>query len=499
MSDHGLDSTGRRLDRRSFVKYAGTGGAAAILAGCKRPGYSGWPRDTPTDRSPPQPLAGTTVGIGCLAPGPDSTPPGRSMWHSAQLAAADINRNGVPGIGGRGILGAKLEPFPGDTEASPETGRSEFERLVERENCEATVGTFRTAVTRNCLDAMSETETPHLTTGALGPSLGRLVAEQYDRYKWQFRPGPLNATRLGEATLKLLAGRADALRWRSVAVLVEEGAPLDGLAEVLDDSIRDVVEEVPLLRRTARGRTDWTGLYDEVASGGVDLVLQFRRQLDTTPVEQWAAGERPFELGGLDIGLQAHDVWGRTDGACRYAFTMNTATPRTTNTPRTRGYMSRYDGAYDDYPIYAGPVTYDAVRAYATAMARYVREEGLARVPTGAEMVDALETYPFEHGVVMPTIEFTTEQATFGHEVRWDATDEPPAPDGMGVPVWQQWQANPADDYGVMESFAPERNRTAAYAFPDWIDYPDDHPANAERTAGRVRSAGTVTGRRGPR
>jgi branched-chain amino acid transport system substrate-binding protein len=106
----------------------------------------------------------------------------------------------------------------------------------------------------------------------------------------------------------VLARHADELRWRSAAVLVEDGGPLDGLAEVLNDSIRNVVDEVPLFRRTARDRTDWTGVYDEAASADVDLVLQFRRQLDTTPVKQWATQERPFELGGLDIGLQAHEA-----------------------------------------------------------------------------------------------------------------------------------------------------------------------------------------------
>jgi hypothetical protein len=179
---------------------------------------------------------------------------------------------------------------------------------------------------------------------------------------------------------------------------------------------------------------------------------------------------------------------------------MNTATPQTTNTPRTREYMARYNEAYRSYPIYAGPVTYDAVRAYATAIAKYVRDNELTRVPTGAEMVDALETYPFEHGAVLLTLEFTPEQATFAHGAEWDSTIEPSALGEMGVPVWQQWQANPhpTDDYGVMEAFAPERNRTAAYAFPDWTDYPDDHPANAEHTADRVVGAGTAADRRSP-
>ncbi|WP_276258711.1 ABC transporter substrate-binding protein [Haloglomus litoreum] len=490
MAEESGDAGGGR-DRRSFLKYAGAGGAAAVAAGCKtrdNPGGGGGfespagnATSTGSGTPAPQPLAGESINIGCLAPQPESFPVGQSMWNSMQLAVEDINQNGVPGIGGRGILGAKLNAKSGNTEASPGTGLNEFNRLVQAEGCKTTFGTFLTQVTLQCFNAMKATQTVHITTAAAGPKPGRIVHERYDEFKWHFRAGPINSFDLARAELEFLNLYADKLGWDSAAVLIENIAPFDPFAELLEPNIGEFFDDVPVFKRSSSGTTNWTPLFDEVESSGADVNLIAQALTGTAAVKQWANQNRDFEMGGISLPAQIYEFWEEVSGACQYIFTMNAVTPQTTNTPRTQDFMKRYRKKFDTYPVYSGPITFDAVKAYAVAMARYVLDNDLERIPTNEEMVDALETYKFDQGTILPEIKFTPPEADYAHEPAWTSMKE------TGVPVWQQWQIDEdiAEDYGVMHSFAPEQNKTSPYAYPDWIDYPSDHPANTEGPPGK--------------
>ncbi|PSP97832.1 hypothetical protein BRC89_10510 [Halobacteriales archaeon QS_4_70_19] len=467
--------------RRSFLKYAGAGGAAALAAGCKErdrqggSGFEGTVGGANNDgTAPPTPLSGNTIRIGNLAPQPESFPVGQSMWNSMQLAVQDINQNGVPGIGGRGILGAKLEPFSGNTEASPGTAQSEFKRLVQKKGCKTTFGTFLTQSTLQCFNPMKATRTVHLTTAAAGPKPGRIVSERYDEFKWHFRAGPIHSYDLARAELEFLNIYADKLGWKKGAALIENIAPFDPFAELLKPELGNIFDEVPVFKRSSSGTTNWTPLFDEVGSSGADINLIAQALTGTSAVKQWANQNRQFEMGGISVPAQIYEFWEEVSGACRYVFTMNAVTPQTTNTPLTQGFMKRYNKKFDTYPVYSGPITYDAVRAYATAMARYVLDNDMKEVPTNEQMVEALEQYKFKEGTILPEIKFTPPDADYAHEPQWTSMKE------TGVPVWQQWQVDKEirDGYGVMHSFAPEQNKTSDYAYPDWIDYPSDHPAN---------------------
>ena len=94
---------GGRLDRRSVLKYGGSGAVAAGLAGCQSPqnpypgsGLRGSGDDDPVpgpvDGGGEGLLSGRTVRIGILAP--MNLPLGQSMWDGARLAAKQLNADG---------------------------------------------------------------------------------------------------------------------------------------------------------------------------------------------------------------------------------------------------------------------------------------------------------------------------------------------------------------------------------------------------------------------
>lgn len=494
-------NTPGRVSRRGFLKYTGAGAAGVALAGCQEqpdetPG--GGSTVTGGGGSEPAPLQGQTVRIGTLAPQPESLPLGSSILRSAVMAAEKLNSEGVAGTDTdwTGIAGAEVKvpqthdaPLSGNTEVSPGTGREEFYRLVQEENVDATVGVFLTQVLLQLLQPISQTQTIHLTTGAAGPKASRIVSkdQRYDEFKYHFRPGPINSFDLAKAELEFVRLYADRLGWERVAVLTENINPFDPFQEGLEQGfggeppLEELVDDVPIFKRTSSGTTDWTPVFDEVEAADVDIALVHQALTGTTSVKQWFNQKRDFEMGGIHVPDQVYEYWGEVDGACRYTFTMNAVTPQTTNTPRTQPYMKRYQKKYDTFPTYTGPITYDAVRIYAQAMETAVVEEGLSTVPDSDTMVEYLEDLTFTNGIVLPKFQFTPPEAKYAHDPKWTCMAEDTCGEAStGVPVYQQWQLDPeiTEDYGVMHSFAPEQNQTAEYSFPHWIDYPDDHPAN---------------------
>lgn len=463
----------RRVGRRDLLKYTGAGATGVALAGCKtRPEPE---RQGSTDGTPDPdagPLGGQTIKIGVLAPTPESFPIGTSMVDSAKLAVEDINANG-------GIAGATVEMEVGNTEASPGTGRQEFVRLVQREGVDVTFGTFLTQVTLQCFQPMSQTETIHLTTAAAGPKPAAVVNQQYDKYKYHFRVGPINSYDLAKAELEFLDLYAKDLGWEKVAPLIENIGPFDPFAELLDENIADLVEPVATpkdsnVRRTSSGTTNWTPIWDQVENADADIALIAQALTGTASIKQWYNQNRQFEMGGISVPAQVYEFWKEVGGACQYVFTMNAITPQTTNTKRTQPWMKRYREQFDTYPVYSGPITYDGIRVYTKAVENAVKDLGVSQLPKSDELIPYLEDVRFTDGIVLKEFQFTPKDAKYAHDPQWTSMQE------TGVPVWQQWQMDEEvkSDYGTMHSFAPEQNKTAPYSFPEWIDYPSNHPAN---------------------
>lgn len=456
--------SGGGVSRRALLSGAGLAGAAAF-AGCsalqddQRGDGSSGGSPAGTAGTDGQPLAGGTLKLGVLAPLPDANPVGEALAEGARLAAAEINGDG-------GVLGADLEVVVGDTEASPNTGRNEYRRLVRQEGCHATVGVFLTQVLMQVLEPMRQERSVHLTVGAAGPQPARQVAERYEELKYQFRVGPLNAVDLADATLEFLERHAGRLGWETGALLVEDVGALDDYYQHLEGKIGQHLDATT--EQISPGIREWGSIYDKVENRGLDVLFVGQSVSGTSAVVQWAREERSFEYGGLHVPAQIPEFYRETNGKAEYVFTMNAVTPESENTDRTRPFMERYRQENDALPAPTGPMAYDAVGIYADAVRRAVQSEGLSEPPDGDVLVPYLEETAYTGGVILPEFRFTGPDAEFAHDPAWSCTAEATCgDDAAGVPVWQQWQAR--DDRGVQAVFAPGANKTAEYQKPPWI------------------------------
>lgn len=453
-SDRATHPPSRPLDRRRFLKITGAGFGATGIAGCGGDGNGDGGEDA---------LEGETLTIGLLTLLPEQELLGESMLRSAEMAVDHINEGGGiferPGDGD-GVLGAELDVEVGDTQMSPSTGLEEHRRLTYEEEVDVTVGVFLNSVLHNVMDSIAEQRTLHITTGAPSPRVSQMVADDYDRYKYHFRAGPTNAYELSRAIGEFLElYNDDVMQWDSAAFLFEDQEAFDPFYETVQDDVADHVD-VGTYMRTDENTTNWSPIYDNLESEGVDCAFVFQALSGLSSVTQWADQERAFEFGGLHLFSQFTEFWEETDGNTEYVFTMNSVTPQTENTEYTQPYMEEFVDRYGFVPAYAGTLTYNAVYYYAEA----VRELG-----TGdpEELIPFLEEVEFDFSLISPTFGFHGRDAEYPHDPAWqcmEACDDP-----AGVPLWQQWQAGD-DDEGVMECFAPDANKTADYQRPDWID-----------------------------
>lgn len=439
---------GDHRGRRQFLKGAGTGAAAAVLAGCSwiQGDGSGDATSSGTGTGSGTPdLSGETLRVGVLALAPDGNPLGEGMVNGAKLAARQLS--------GEGVLGADVEVVPADTQGSPGTAIQEYRRLTREERVDLTTGVFLDQVLGGLLPRIAQSETLHFTTAAIGLNPAKRIAEDYERFKYHFRPGPMNVAQIADAQLAFLEQHADRLGWKSAALVVEDLGEFDPFYERVKANAGNHLD-VAVDGRTATDLRDWRPVFDNVEEAGADLMLVGQSISGVAAVKIWGQQKRPFEYGGLHVPSQIDSFWQEVNGVCEHVFTMTAVTPRSENTSRTQEFMQAYRDAFGNTPGYVGPTTYDAVLMYADA----VRETGST---DPEQLIPYLEDRTFTDGVLAPEHEFQGPDAEFPHD---------PAPGPLqesGLPLWHQWQERNGE--GVQAVFAPEQHKMADYRKPPWI------------------------------
>lgn len=431
------------MRRRELLSAAGVG-ATVGLAGCQ------FGRTSGHQPGADLPLWDREITVGVLAPKNETLPVGNAIANGARLAAERINADG-------GIAGASLELKVVDTEFTPSTAAAEHRRLCEDVGCDLTVGLFVGSAVLESLPSISEQETVHLTTGSLDGRPGEHVAEEYDAFRYHFRPGVPNYHYLGAAIAEFAANNAADFGWERSAVLTENIGELTPFHDALADGVSDHLDV-----RFAE-RPSWVNapLMDYIEEEGCDVALSGFALGGTTAVNMWAQQERDFALGGLHLPAMVPGYWETTEGNVESVFTVGGLTDGAHNTGRTQQFVADYRRRFGRPPAYTGATTYDALRIYRQAVERLVGYED-SDLPEQDAIVESLESVTFTDGVVYPRFEFTGAGADRVHEPVWESmrTD--------GVPIVQQWQTD-AEGEPAIESIAPGRHRTASYQAPPWL------------------------------
>ena len=386
--------------------------------------------------------------MGVLAPVPTENPIGASIANGVRLAAQEITSGDTLGD-------TEVSVTVKDTKEQPQTGRTRYGELIRQENVDVTMGVFTSEVLLALMDDIAGSQTPHMTTGAASPEASAQVNSNYEKYKYHFRTGPINAHHLGQNLVDFMDAKQSELGWESVAVLVEDYKWTEPVSDVLNDSLSDTGVDIAMNRRYPSGTEDFNPIYNEVENSGADAAFISMAHTGTAAVLQWAQQQRPFEFGGIHVPMQLPSYYGAVKGACAYGVTQNSATPQAEVTSKTVPFSNAYNEEFGSYPVYTGYISYDAMYQYANVVANGGDLGGDA-VVSGLEE----SSYTGTAG----TIEYYGPDNEFAHDVKYDPE--------LVWPIFQQWQPedpqNPQAG-GTQEVIFPDDLQTSEYQSPPWV------------------------------
>lgn len=427
--------TGKRSllygSRRRFIRSIGAGAAATGLAGCLGD-------DVPED----------AIRFGALAVEPNTNPLGQSIRDGVKLAAKHINADG-------GLLGNELAVFTEDTQQDAARAREAYENLVIGDEVDATIGPFSSEELLAIIDKVADEQKLHFTCASGTTQPSKLVNEEYERYKYHFRPGPHNGTHVGQ-TLVDFAGEffQDTMGWDRIAVLAEDAEWTKETREVLREHLPDLGVEIADFIEVPLDTSNFRPIYSDLEDQDIDGVYTLIAHTGETAVAQWYDQKRPFGFGGVHVPSQFPFLWEQLDGACEFAWTHNAAIPGVEITETTTTFVESFKDEFGATPVYTGFHAYDSVLLYAA----YAEHVGTT---DPEEIIPAMEMNELDVSTTtMDSHEFYGPDAEYAHDTVYDKDRWM---NGESMPIFHQWQD------GDQVTFASEALADGEYQSPDWI------------------------------
>jgi branched-chain amino acid transport system substrate-binding protein len=339
-----------KLTRRDFLKALGlTAGMAAL----------GGPR-----------LLHAEEPIVIGAPGPLEIFVGEGNANGIALAIDEINANG-------GVLGRQLLVETADTEQTPEVGIAAIQDLVVNKKAQFLIGLFRSEVVMASLPQVARLGVPLFITGSTYPGATQQVAEDYETFKYIFRPmlnGNYLAVHLVEFSADYIAGhlvQQGLLRNNKVAIVSEDllwTKPVEGLLQqTLPQFGLDVVAAV----RIAVGTTDYAPIFGQMGDAAIAITVFSDPGVSIPFVAAWATAQVPISLFGINAPFQGPEAFAATQGLAQGIVQTDIgAGTDVAITFRSRPFFKAYVERFGKAPVYTASIGYDSTYLLADAIER---------------------------------------------------------------------------------------------------------------------------------
>lgn len=423
------DNATQGIDRRRFVGMIGAGATMGV-AGC----LGG------TDSSG----GDSGVQIGLLAFEPGSAPQGTAQEQAAQMAVDELNNDG-------GLLGEEIDLQVANTQGDTTTAEDRYLEFVVEDGVDMTAGVFQTEVMIDLMDNVAQHEVVHVSGGNTSPEISRFLADDYDQYKYHFRPYG-NAVLWVESVAEFAGYMHEEEGWDTIGVLNEEFEWTQPFSNDLPGLLEEQGIDVPYNERYPGNTDNFTPLFDSLESEGVDAVLMSMAHTAGPAQIQWRDEERDFAIAGLISQINdpgAHEAF---DGATEFAMSNTPGVHKAELSDQTTSFAEDYYDEYDVYPNDAfSYATYDGIKMWAEVVAQEETTDSETIVPALAS-----HTYEGTRG----TIEFNGEDSEFPHDAVFG--------EDRLRRVNFQWQVDD-DGAGVQEVIYPDDLATSDYQEPEWF------------------------------
>ncbi len=303
--------------------------------------------------------------IGVVAPMKFSH--GIATWTGASIAAEEINASGGVLIGG---VKHNIELVKADSNEylSVPDAVSAIEKLITVDKVNFLVGGFRSEAVFAMQEVMAENKIIFLCAQAAHPKLCERVKENYDKYKYFFRPGAQNSVYqndLGYAYIGLVkAALKEKLRIERprVAVQYEKAVWADPIVEVAQEKLPKLGCEVVRIGRHSATATDVTSELAAIKAAGAHIIYSGGAgPVEVTLAKQWGELQIPAALVSISSVLPEKRHWEATGGRCNYQVGL-CPVGRVEITSKTIPFYDKFLKRINDFPTTGGGITtYDGI------------------------------------------------------------------------------------------------------------------------------------------
>jgi branched-chain amino acid transport system substrate-binding protein len=238
---------------------------------------------------------------------------GKAIWRGAVLAAEQINAQG-------GVLGRNLTVIgeDDDSESSMDiaVGINALTKLITVDKADYIIS-LGGANLLAYQDVCCEHKKIFISIGVGIDDYSQRVLDNYEKYKYSFRPYPLNDTTISARMLGEVMAVGNYTGFTKVALLFDDFPMGKAIASGLSKSLPDHGLEVVYSALYPLGATDFTSYLAAIEASGAEILVPFIvMQGDIPFVKEWYDRQSPFVVWGV-LGLTAGpDAWELTEGKC---------------------------------------------------------------------------------------------------------------------------------------------------------------------------------------
>lgn len=293
---------------------------------------------------------------------------GRDAIDAAKLAIDEVNEKG-------GVLGRKLQMVVADEgEAAtdgPKMGVAAVNKLTGEDHVDVLIGGYDSGVTLAELPHIARAKTIFIGIGSASPAIQAKVKDDYDHYKYLFRINPINSARQAQQLVAFIGGKLKGdLGYKRISIVGENAKWVQDLLPALKKGAIDAGMEVPVFEFFDPQTADFSPIFSKVKeSGSQYLVVILSHAASDVFVKQWYDAKLPVPIGGIDVKSQDANFFDRVGGKA-VSETVTVGLIPAPLTPKTMPFWDKFTKTYGRPPVYTAPGAYDAVHAYADAVAR---------------------------------------------------------------------------------------------------------------------------------
>lgn len=360
---------------------------------------------------------------------------GRDTVEAIKIAIDEINAKG-------GVKGRKLDMVIADETENPETGINAIKKLTADEKADVLVGGYTSGVTLAQVPHITAAKTIYIGVGAASPAINAGVKKDYERNKYIFRSGPINAAHQARGLVDFISGMLiGELGFKRVAIVGENAKWVQDLVPILKDGAVKAGADVRMAELFDTSTSDFSPLLSKVkASEAQFLIVILSHASSDTFAKQWHDARFPIPYGGIDVKSMDGDFYDRVGGKAISEIAGNFAV-RAPLTERTVPFFDEFKKRTGRVPVYTAFGAYDGVRAYAAAV----------------------EAAGFDTDAIIKALEKTSMVGVAG-QLEFDDTHDVKAGGNFNNLLFVQWQ-----DKGNRVVVWPKAQRSGALIQPPWL------------------------------